>query len=117
MLDVLAMKKRVICVDESWISDTEFSRKMWCPKNADATVTQKAVAPRLALIGSIDTDGRIYFALSHANTDGDTMSLFIVHLVRQLDVDIPDWRKDSVMLMDNASWHKSDVILKTLQDL
>ena len=97
MLDVMAKGKRVICVDESWISDSEFSRKMWCAKRANTTVTQKAVAPRLALLASIYTDGRIYFALSHANTDGDTMSLFIVHLVRQLDADIPGWRTDSVV--------------------
>ena len=81
MLDILSEGKRVICVDESWISDTEFNSKMWCPKASNATVSQKAVSPRLAFIASIDTDGRIYFALSHANTDGDTMSLFIDHLV------------------------------------
>ena len=75
------------------------------------------MSPRLALLASIDTDGRIYFALSHANTDANTMSLFINYLVRQLDVDIPDWRNDSVMLLDNAAWHKGDEIIGVLRGL
>ena len=90
---------------------------MWCRKADPGTVTQKAVSPRLALLASIDTDGRIYYALSHANTDADTMSLFILHLVRQLDNDIPGWKDDSVMLLDNASWHKGDEIIEVLRDL
>ena len=50
------------------------------------------MSPRLSVLAAIDTDGRIYFALSHAMTDGDTMSLFLRHLLRQYDVDMPDWR-------------------------
>ena len=82
MIDLLAQGKRIICVDESWISETEYSRRLWCPKTDNGTITQKAVSPRLALLASIDSDGQIYYALSHANTDADTMTLFIVHLVR-----------------------------------
>ena len=32
-------------------------------------------------------------------------------------MDIPNWRKDSVMLMDNASWHKTDTVIQTMKDL
>ena len=57
MIDLLTQGKRIICVDESWISETEYSRRMWCPKTANGTITQKAVSPRLALLASIDSDG------------------------------------------------------------
>ena len=57
MIDLLAQGKRIICVDESWISDTEYSRRLWCPKTDNGTITQKAVSPRLALLASIDSDG------------------------------------------------------------
>ena len=55
--------------------------------------------------------------VAHANTDAITMSLFINQLVQELDIDIPDWRNNSVMLLDNAAWHKSDEIMGVLRGL
>ena len=39
MIELLALVKIIICVYESWISETEYSRRMWCPKTANGTVT------------------------------------------------------------------------------
>ena len=77
MLEILSQGKRIINVDESWISETEYSRRMWCPTNAPCTITDRAVNPRLALIAALDTDGRIYFSLNHSNTDSDVILLFL----------------------------------------
>ena len=115
MIDLLASGRRVLCVDESWISETEYSRRMWCTNNSNGTVTQKAVNPRLSVLSAIDTDGRIYFALSHALTDSFTMSLFMVDLLQKYDVDVPGWRTDTVVLLDNAAWHKNDFCYEVLQ--
>ena len=38
MIELLTQGKRIICVDESWVSETEYSRRMWCPKTANGTV-------------------------------------------------------------------------------
>ena len=77
MLEILSQGKRIINVDESWISETEYSRRMWCPTNAPCTITDRAVNPRLALIAALDTDGRVYFSLNHSNTDSDVILLFL----------------------------------------
>ena len=37
------------------------------------------------MISALDSDGRVYFALSHANTDQDTFMLFMRHLIAKLD--------------------------------
>lgn len=91
MLDILSLNKRVINVDESWIPETNYNRSMWCPKNAPCTITDKFMNPRLALIAALDTDGNVYFSLTHANTDSDVMILFILGLVNKLNQEIPDW--------------------------
>ena len=57
------------------------------------------------MITSLDTDGRVSFALSHANTDSDTFMLFMRYLVERLDQETPGWQEDSVILLDNASYH------------
>ncbi len=69
MLPLLADQKRIINVDESWLNEASFLRKMWCPGYAAATTTMRAMTPRISLIAALDTEGRVYFALTQANTD------------------------------------------------
>ena len=107
MLLHLSKGKRVINVDESWISETDFSRRMWCPVTAAATVTERAVIPRLALLAALDTDGQVYFALTHAVTDSEVISLFLAHLARMLDAEQPGWRDQAILLLDGARYHVS----------
>ena len=57
------------------------------------------------MITALDTDGRVFFALSHATTDQDTFMLFMRHLVAHLDRETPGWQEDSVILLDNAAYH------------
>jgi transposase len=71
----------------------------------------------LALIAALDTDGKVYFALTHANTDSEVMCLFLRHLARQLSLESPNWRSESVILLDNASWHKSEATRAFLRRL
>jgi hypothetical protein len=86
---------------------------MWAPAGAPASFTDKQINPRLALITSLDTDGKVFFSLTHANTDTDIMIMFISTLCRKLDAEIVDWKTNYVFLLDGAkyvflfdpSWH------------
>ena len=69
MIELLQEKKRIINVDESWINESSFLRKMWCPGYSAATTTIRSVAPRVSLIASLDTDGIVHYSLNQANTD------------------------------------------------
>ena len=59
------------------------------------------------MIAAIDTEGEAYLSLSIANTDSDTFRLFIQKLAKKLDEDRPGWKEDTVIMMDNASYHGS----------
>ena len=91
MLPLLESGRRIINVDESWLNSTRFIRKLWVPTDAAATYTDKQVQPRISLIAALDTEGRIYCALTQANTDADVMTTFLRYLVRQLDRETPGW--------------------------
>ena len=91
MLPLLEQRKRVINVDESWLNSTRFLRRMWAPSDAAATFTDKQVAPRISLLLALDTDGRMWFALTQANTDSDVMTTFLRYLARQLDREDAGW--------------------------
>ena len=43
------------------------------------------------MLTALDTDGRVYFSLSHASTDHDTKMLFLKHLIAMLDLETPGW--------------------------
>ena len=47
--------------------------------------------PRLSMIAGMDTDGKVWFSLSHATTDSDVIALFFKHMVEALDNDQPGW--------------------------
>ena len=82
MIELLKEGTLIINVDESWLNGTRFLRRMWAPVDAPATVSDKQVQPRISLIAALDTDGRLWCALTQANTDADVMTTFITYLCR-----------------------------------
>ena len=60
------------------------------------------------MIAALDTDGRIWFTLSHANTDSKIMTLFLQSLTKVLDNETPGWQEDTVIQWDNAKYHSSE---------
>ena len=117
MLALLEEGTRIINIDESWLNDTNFTRKIWCPADAPATITQRAVTPRLTLIAALDTEGRLYFTLTHANTDSDVLLTFMKHLMRQLDSEGPGWAEKTVFLLDGARYHTGEEIREYLRKM
>ena len=99
--------KRIINIDETWLNETRFIRKVWAQKTGDGNTRLNAISPRLSMIAALDTNGKVGFCLSHANTDSDAMDLILRHLTTELDVDSPGWSEDTIILWDNATYHAS----------
>ena len=110
LLPLLESGKRIINIDESWINQTRFLRRIWVPSEAAGSITEKQVAPRISLLVALDTDGKFWCALTQANTDADVMMLFVSTLIRRLDQEEPGWKEDTIILLDNAAWHSSRVM-------
>ena len=117
MLPLLEKGTRIINVDESWLNQTRFLRRIWAPSDAAGTFTDKQVAPRISLIAALDTDGRIWFSLTQANTDTDVMTTFLRYLVRELDRESPGWQETTTILLDNAAWHTNQIMKQRLARL
>ena len=87
MLPLLEQGKRVINVDETWLNETSFVRKVWGSKDKMSNTSINTVTPRLSMIAALDTHGNVWYSLSHATTDSDGIILFFKHLIQQLDRD------------------------------
>ena len=66
MLALFQSGRRIINIDESWLNQSRFIRKVWVPTRAQATFTDKQIEPRISLITAFDTNGKLWWALRDA---------------------------------------------------
>ena len=64
MIDLLSQGKRVINIDETWISEKDYRRMCWRQRYVSNTIGTPAVNPRITFMVAIDTEGSVFFALS-----------------------------------------------------
>jgi hypothetical protein len=78
-------------------------------------VPVKKVRPRITLIVALDSAGEIYFSLLQANSDSDTIALFMKELINRLDLEDKKWRSNTVIIWDGAGYHTSKETMKLLE--
>ena len=71
---------RIINIDETWLNESSFIRKTWAPRDGLGNIMHNSVAPRLSIIVALDTEGHVWFALNHSNTDSNVMATFLYYL-------------------------------------
>ena len=91
LISLIESGKRIINIDETWLNETSFIRKLWGPKGGYGNIRLKTVSPRVSLIAALDTNGNVWYCLSHAATDSDVIALFMNSLVKILDQEQPGW--------------------------
>ena len=82
---------------------SDFRRRKWQVRGSTNSVPAFSLAPRVSMIAATDSLGNIYFSLLQSNNDQSTFSIFIQRLVLKLDEERPEWRRNTVMLVDGAS--------------
>ena len=97
MLELLEQGFKIINVDESWINELDFQRRKWHEKVESNSLPKKAVFPRLSLLAAIDTEGRIFMALTTVNTTSEVVCLFVRKLVDALEQEDPNFREKTVL--------------------
>ena len=103
--------------DETWLPQTDFRRTMWREKGKSCSLPKKALNPRISFTLAIDTQGAVFYSLSQANNNSDTMGVFLKELADMLDRTRRGWRKNTVVLLDNAPYHTSKETMAVLQRL
>jgi len=102
----------VICIDETWISETDFRRRKWRPNGTTNSIAERTVKPRISMITAIDTDGHIYNSLTQVNTDSDVFMLFLAKLTNKLYTEDSNYKQNCILLLDGAAYHRSDEVRK-----
>ena len=55
----------------------------------------------------MDNLGDVFISLLQANSDSEIMEIFLMELVKMLDTEDRHWRRDTIIIWDGASYHKS----------
>ena len=79
-MGLLSNGKRIINIDETWLNESNFARKTWGQRNGQGNTILNSISPRVSMIAAVDTDGRVWFTLSHSNTESNMIALFLHHL-------------------------------------
>ena len=66
------------------------------------------------MIAAIDTEGDMYLSMTQVNTTTQVMKMYLSYLAETLDRDRPDWRSNTVILLDGAQYHVNDEIISHL---
>ena len=69
------------------------------------------------MILGIDNRGKIYVSLVQSNTNASMMRIFFHSLIKKLDSENPYWHKNTIIMLDNASYHTSTATLKVFEEL
>ena len=80
MLELHSHGYRILNFDESWLSETDYSRMTWSARGKTNRLTTKGLPGRIALMNVIDTSGASYVALSTGKTDSDVIVTFLMYL-------------------------------------
>ena len=117
MLELIDQDKILINIDETWLNECDFRRMKWREYGSSNTLPGLQLAPRITVIAALDSLGNIYLSLTQANSNNKTMEIYFHHLAAKLDKERPQWRENSVILLDNAAYHNSSSTISLLQGL
>ena len=116
-LSLSAKKTIFLNIDETWLDMSDFRRMKWKPKYSTNSNAVMIVWPRISMITGIDTLGNVYLSLTQSNSNSQIMECFFRQLVLKLNKDRVDWRDNTILMMDNATYHKSSSALKLYESL
>ena len=107
---IQALKKgdEIFNIDESIIRSTDQRKRGWAQAKNRILVSKALRLPQISMIAAISSKGRVFFTINQGKTNSQTFLLFLGKLCQQLDSSQRRWRKDSVFLLDNASFHRSE---------
>ena len=66
---------------------------------------------------AIDTLGNLYACYTQVNTDANVVAMYLRILCSLLDEDRPGWRRNTVLLLDNARGHTGERAVAAIRQL
>ena len=109
-IEYLAAGKRIINIDESSLSATDNRRRSWVGFGVKNITSHSQRLNQVNMIAAVSSRSEFFFTLNVGRTNSKTFLLFMVKMVAYLDKTQVDWRASTIILIDNAPYHRSAYI-------
>jgi hypothetical protein len=106
-IEYLVQGKRIINIDESVLNKTDERERGWCRPGKNNMVTTMQRLRSLSLIAAVSSDGQLMFTVNSGKNNSITFILFLIKLSNYLDETSPNWRQNTILIVDNAPYHRS----------
>lgn len=105
MIELLGQDQCIINKEGIWLSRTDFRRRKWKFPEISNSVENPLINPRISIIVALSNHGDLYCAISQGIKNKESFKLFMVYLMKQLDLKSPKWRDNTVIQLDGAKYH------------
>ena len=117
LIEILHSGTKVINIDESVIKFTDHRNRGWVQRGIRNQVTNNIRLERINIICALASSGEVCYTVNSGKTNSDSFGWFIVKMVEHLDGQDHDWRKRTIIMVDNAQYHRSDSTRKLIANL
>ena len=69
------------------------------------------------MIVGLDTLGNVYVSLTQSNSNSQVMDMFFRYLDQRLEKERKGWKKNTVVITDNAPYYTSEATLKSFENM
>ena len=111
-IQFLAQGKNIINIDESVLNQTDERQRGWCQPGQRNMVTTMQRLRSLSIIAAVSSEGRFMFTINSGINNSNTYMLFLIKLSNFLDSINGKWREKTVIMVDNAPYHRSKYMME-----
>lgn len=109
--------KTIINVDESIINQTDQRSKGWVPKGQPKWIDHSQRLNKVNITAATDSKEGFYFTINKGSNNSLTFISVLLKLCSHLSSRSSTWRSDYVIMLDNARYHRSKVVMEFFQSL
>ena len=104
--------KRIINIDESNVEETDARKRGWYFPRKKNQQTRNSRINAVNIIAGVSNLGDFMYTVNSGKTETDTFFLFLMKVMRQLSVENINWRDETIIMLDNAAYHRSQINLE-----
>ena len=97
----------MINIDECVIRYTDHRKRGWVRKYSKNQVTTTRHLNGVNVVAALCSTGQLLYSVNHGKTNSHTFKFFLLKLCSHLDGENVHWRKHTVIMLDNATYHRS----------
>jgi DDE superfamily endonuclease len=90
-------------------------RRGWLRRGVKNKSTMAKRPDRINIIGGISNYGDLFYTINHGLTNHETFLLFLMKICDHLHSIDKAWRDNTIILLDNAAYHRGNSIMKELE--